>query len=118
MQSMITVFTRAAYTVMFFKICCFPQVSFHFDKRHKIIIFFSSLFFQFGLKVQPDDDDPRVPLLAWATCAYTMQCFGNVSTLIYTTGLVVYDCYSDVCNMVANRIEQCCAAYIAHSCQQ
>ncbi|XP_028395905.1 E3 ubiquitin-protein ligase UBR2-like [Dendronephthya gigantea] len=58
MQSMITVFTRAAYT--------------------------------FGLNVQPDDDNNRVALMVWGTCAYTIQCFEH-SSREQSTGIVRND---------------------------
>jgi hypothetical protein len=32
---------------------------------------------QFGLNVRPDDDNVRVPVLAWNTCAFTLMSFGQ-----------------------------------------
>ena len=37
--------------------------------------------FQIGLGVQADDDNIRVPILAWATCAYTIAATGTASVL-------------------------------------
>uniref|UniRef100_A0A3B5KYQ5 E3 ubiquitin-protein ligase n=1 Tax=Xiphophorus couchianus TaxID=32473 RepID=A0A3B5KYQ5_9TELE len=34
---------------------------------------FSMSAYKVGLKVNPNEQDPRVPVLSWSTCAYTMQ---------------------------------------------
>ena len=38
--------------------------------------------FQVGLDVMPDDDNERVPILAWNTCAYTIQVTGKSYCMI------------------------------------
>lgn len=39
------------------------------------------LCFQFGLSVDPDDLNHRVPIMAWNTCAYTIVNLGKISYL-------------------------------------
>lgn len=38
---------------------------------------FSMSTYKVGLKVNPNDQDPRVPVLSWSTCAYTIQSTGT-----------------------------------------
>lgn len=38
---------------------------------------FSMSAYKVGLKVNPNEQDPRVPVLSWSTCAYTMQSIGT-----------------------------------------
>lgn len=40
---------------------------------------FSMSAYKVGLKVNPNEQDPRVPVLSWSTCAYTMQSIGTLS---------------------------------------
>lgn len=35
-----------------------------------------------GLQTAPNELCPRVPLMAWTTCAFTIQSIGNVRTLL------------------------------------
>ncbi|KAM9847822.1 E3 ubiquitin-protein ligase UBR2 [Aulostomus maculatus] len=39
----------------------------------EMITTFSMATYKVGLKVNPNEQDPRVPVLSWATCAYTIQ---------------------------------------------
>ncbi|XP_042371236.1 E3 ubiquitin-protein ligase UBR2-like, partial [Plectropomus leopardus] len=39
----------------------------------EMITTFSMSTYKVGLKLNPNEQDPRVPLLSWATCAYTIQ---------------------------------------------
>ncbi|XP_046847314.1 E3 ubiquitin-protein ligase UBR2-like [Xenia sp. Carnegie-2017] len=39
-----------------------------------MITVFTRAAYMFGLNVEPDDENSRVSLIAWATCAYTIQC--------------------------------------------
>ena len=34
---------------------------------------FGTAAYKVGLKVHPNEGDPRVPILCWGTCAYTIQ---------------------------------------------
>lgn len=42
-----------------------------------MITTFSMLTYKVGLKVNPNEQDPRVPVLSWSTCAYTIQSIGT-----------------------------------------
>lgn len=57
----------------------------------EMITTFSMSTYKVGLKVNPNDQDQRVPVLIWSTCAYTIQSIG-----IYTP-----DC-SGLINTVTN----------------
>uniref|UniRef100_A0A1B6DEC1 E3 ubiquitin-protein ligase n=1 Tax=Clastoptera arizonana TaxID=38151 RepID=A0A1B6DEC1_9HEMI len=48
----------------------FPQLS---QNLLDMILLFSQATYTKGLGVNPHQDDPRVPLLAWKSCAYTIQ---------------------------------------------
>uniref|UniRef100_A0A8C6K9E8 E3 ubiquitin-protein ligase n=1 Tax=Nothobranchius furzeri TaxID=105023 RepID=A0A8C6K9E8_NOTFU len=39
---------------------------------------FSMSAYKVGLKVDPNEQDPRVPVLSWSTCAYTIQSIENL----------------------------------------
>ena len=43
---------------------------------------------QFGLGVKPDDDNPRVPVMTWNTCAFTIMSFGQNTFLFFTHACV------------------------------
>ena len=43
---------------------------------------------QFGLGVKPDDDNPRVPVMTWNTCAFTIMSFGQNAFLFFTHACV------------------------------
>ena len=49
---------------------------------------FSMSAYKVGLKVNPNEQDQRVPVLSWSTCAYTIQSIGTHTpdrcTQIYT----------------------------------
>ncbi|XP_017164327.1 E3 ubiquitin-protein ligase UBR2 [Poecilia reticulata] len=49
-----------------------PQNSFSSGVAEMINTFGMSAY-KVGLKVNPNEQDPRVPVLSWSTCAYTMQ---------------------------------------------
>lgn len=38
---------------------------------------FGTAAYKVGLKVHPNEGDPRVPILCWGTCAYTIQSIGK-----------------------------------------
>lgn len=38
---------------------------------------FGTATYKVGLKVHPNEEDPRVPIMCWGSCAYTIQTIGN-----------------------------------------
>ena len=50
----------------------------------EMITTFSMSTYKVGLKVNPNEQDHRVPVLIWSTCAYTIQSIGNTHTHIHT----------------------------------
>lgn len=43
---------------------------------------FGTATYKVGLKVHPNEGDPRVPILCWGTCAYTIQSLGKTLTAV------------------------------------
>lgn len=41
---------------------------------------FGTAAYKVGLKVHPNESDPRVPIMCWGTCAYTIQSIGKTLT--------------------------------------
>uniref|UniRef100_A0A8C4LYA4 E3 ubiquitin-protein ligase n=1 Tax=Equus asinus asinus TaxID=83772 RepID=A0A8C4LYA4_EQUAS len=39
----------------------------------EMVILFATTIYRIGLKVPPDETDPRVPMMTWSTCAFTLQ---------------------------------------------
>ncbi|XP_053127258.1 E3 ubiquitin-protein ligase UBR1 isoform X2 [Hemicordylus capensis] len=44
----------------------------------EMIVLFATTVYRIGLKVAPDETDPRVPMMTWSTCAFTIQCLENL----------------------------------------
>lgn len=46
---------------------------------------FGTATYKVGLKVHPNEEDPRVPIMCWGSCAYTIQTIGTdlVICLLY-----------------------------------
>lgn len=42
-----------------------------------MVVLFASAIYRIGLKVAPNETDPRVPAMTWSTCAFTIQCLGK-----------------------------------------
>lgn len=42
-----------------------------------MVILFATTIYRIGLKVPPDELDPRVPMMTWSTCAFTVQAIGK-----------------------------------------
>lgn len=38
---------------------------------------FGTATYKVGLKVNPNEEDPRVPIMCWGSCAYTIQSIGK-----------------------------------------
>ncbi|XP_059215811.1 E3 ubiquitin-protein ligase UBR2 [Centropristis striata] len=55
-----------------FRVDFTPQCPFS-SSVTEMITTFSMLTYKVGLKVNPNEQDPRVPVLSWSTCAYTIQ---------------------------------------------
>lgn len=47
---------------------------------------FGTATYKVGLKVHPNEDDPRVPIMCWASCAYTVQTIGNPTNTLEIIG--------------------------------
>lgn len=46
----------------------------------EMVILFATTIYRIGLKVPPDELDPRVPMMTWSTCAFTIQAIGKASS--------------------------------------
>lgn len=44
----------------------------------EMVILFATTVYRIGLKVPPDETDPRVPMMTWSTCAFTLQAIENL----------------------------------------
>ncbi|EHB10353.1 E3 ubiquitin-protein ligase UBR1 [Heterocephalus glaber] len=44
----------------------------------EMVILFATTVYRIGLKVPPDEMDPRVPMMTWSTCAFTVQAIENL----------------------------------------
>ncbi|ELW48112.1 E3 ubiquitin-protein ligase UBR1 [Tupaia chinensis] len=44
----------------------------------EMVILFATTIYRIGLKVPPDETDPRVPMMTWSTCAFTIQAIENL----------------------------------------
>lgn len=42
---------------------------------------FGTATYKVGLKVHPNEEDPRVPIMCWGSCAFTIQAIGNIYSL-------------------------------------
>uniref|UniRef100_A0A1A8MWJ8 E3 ubiquitin-protein ligase n=1 Tax=Nothobranchius pienaari TaxID=704102 RepID=A0A1A8MWJ8_9TELE len=60
-----------------FKVTFTPQSPFS-NSISEMINTFSMSAYKVGLKVNPNEQDPRVPVLSWSTCAYTIQSIENL----------------------------------------
>uniref|UniRef100_A0A8C1GXE3 E3 ubiquitin-protein ligase n=1 Tax=Cyprinus carpio TaxID=7962 RepID=A0A8C1GXE3_CYPCA len=43
---------------------------------------FGTATYKVGLKVHPNEQDPRVPIMCWGSCAYTIQCIGQCKKVL------------------------------------
>uniref|UniRef100_A0A8D0GAB6 E3 ubiquitin-protein ligase n=1 Tax=Sphenodon punctatus TaxID=8508 RepID=A0A8D0GAB6_SPHPU len=44
----------------------------------EMLVLFATTIYRVGLKVAPNEADPRIPLMTWNTCAFTIQCIENL----------------------------------------
>ncbi|NXN30723.1 UBR1 ligase, partial [Nycticryphes semicollaris] len=44
----------------------------------EMLILFATTIYRVGLKVAPNEDDYRIPMMTWSTCAFTIQCIENL----------------------------------------
>ncbi|CAM5121887.1 unnamed protein product [Eretmochelys imbricata] len=44
----------------------------------EMLVFFATTVYRVGLKIAPNEADPRIPLMTWSTCAFTIQCIENL----------------------------------------
>ncbi|KAB1277143.1 E3 ubiquitin-protein ligase UBR1 [Camelus dromedarius] len=43
----------------------------------EMVLLFATTIYRIGLKLPPDETDPRIPMMTWSTCAFTVQAIGN-----------------------------------------
>ncbi|XP_062973720.1 E3 ubiquitin-protein ligase UBR1 isoform X2 [Elgaria multicarinata webbii] len=44
----------------------------------EMVVLFATAIYRIGLKVAPNENDPRIPMMTWSTCAFTIQCLENL----------------------------------------
>ncbi|XP_070613913.1 E3 ubiquitin-protein ligase UBR1 [Erythrolamprus reginae] len=44
----------------------------------EMVILFATAIYRIGLQVAPNEVDPRIPMMTWSTCAFTIQCLENL----------------------------------------
>ncbi|KAK2500010.1 hypothetical protein MC885_010340 [Smutsia gigantea] len=44
----------------------------------EMVVLFATTIYRIGLKVPPDEMDPRIPMMTWSTCAFTIQAIENL----------------------------------------
>ncbi|XP_010224576.1 PREDICTED: E3 ubiquitin-protein ligase UBR1 [Tinamus guttatus] len=44
----------------------------------EMLVLFATTIYRVGLKVAPNEDDYRIPMMTWSTCAFTIQCIENI----------------------------------------
>ena len=70
-----------------------------------------SFLWQFGLGVKPDDDNARVPVMTWNTCAFTIMSFGQNTFLfglfVVCLSVCVCHCCLSVCLSVSVTVWVC-----------
>ncbi|XP_044293209.1 E3 ubiquitin-protein ligase UBR1 isoform X3 [Varanus komodoensis] len=44
----------------------------------EMVVLFATAIYRIGLKVAPSETDPRIPMMTWSTCAFTIQCLENL----------------------------------------
>ncbi|KAB0395433.1 hypothetical protein E2I00_005236, partial [Balaenoptera physalus] len=44
----------------------------------EMVLLFATTIYRIGLKVPPDETDPRIPMMTWSTCAFTIQAIENL----------------------------------------
>uniref|UniRef100_A0A8C3HHS2 E3 ubiquitin-protein ligase n=1 Tax=Chrysemys picta bellii TaxID=8478 RepID=A0A8C3HHS2_CHRPI len=44
----------------------------------EMLVLFATTVYRVGLKVAPNEADPRIPMMTWSTCAFTIQCIENL----------------------------------------
>lgn len=65
-----------------------------------MITTFSLSTYNVGLKVNPNEQDPRVPVLSWSTCAYTIQSIGMHA---HDTGVLIAERSHDTGVVIGER---------------
>uniref|UniRef100_A0A8C6YAV6 E3 ubiquitin-protein ligase n=1 Tax=Naja naja TaxID=35670 RepID=A0A8C6YAV6_NAJNA len=40
----------------------------------EMVVLFATAIYRIGLQVAPNEVDPRIPIMTWSTCAFTIQC--------------------------------------------
>uniref|UniRef100_A0A8C9W3E4 E3 ubiquitin-protein ligase n=1 Tax=Scleropages formosus TaxID=113540 RepID=A0A8C9W3E4_SCLFO len=54
------------------KVLCFPRDPYSSSIK-EMLTTFGTATYKIGLKVHPNEQDPRVPIMCWTSCAYTIQ---------------------------------------------
>uniref|UniRef100_A0A3B3CH11 E3 ubiquitin-protein ligase n=1 Tax=Oryzias melastigma TaxID=30732 RepID=A0A3B3CH11_ORYME len=86
----------------------------------EMIITFSMSVYKVGLKTNPNEQDHRVPVLSWSTCAYTIQ---SIERLLMDEDKPLFGslpCRQDDCLSALTRFSSACWASVplrtVHSC--
>uniref|UniRef100_H2ZUK3 E3 ubiquitin-protein ligase n=1 Tax=Latimeria chalumnae TaxID=7897 RepID=H2ZUK3_LATCH len=56
----------------------FPCSTTYSDSIQEMLVLFATAAYRVGLKVAPNEADPRVPVMVWSTCAFTIQSIENL----------------------------------------
>lgn len=58
-------------------IYCFIFRTKYSNSIKEMVTLFATTIYRIGLKVPPDEMDPRIPMMTWSTCAFTIQAIGK-----------------------------------------
>uniref|UniRef100_A0A452U1Q2 E3 ubiquitin-protein ligase n=1 Tax=Ursus maritimus TaxID=29073 RepID=A0A452U1Q2_URSMA len=64
------------------KIILYLAVIKYSNSIKEMVILFATTIYRIGLKVPPDETDPRIPMMTWSTCAFTIQAIGKVGAVL------------------------------------
>ncbi|KAB1277145.1 E3 ubiquitin-protein ligase UBR1 [Camelus dromedarius] len=59
------------------KIILYLAVIKYSNSIKEMVLLFATTIYRIGLKLPPDETDPRIPMMTWSTCAFTVQAIGN-----------------------------------------
>uniref|UniRef100_A0A673MB28 E3 ubiquitin-protein ligase n=1 Tax=Sinocyclocheilus rhinocerous TaxID=307959 RepID=A0A673MB28_9TELE len=78
---------------------------------------FGTATYKVGLKVHPNEQDPRVPIMCWGSCAYTIQCIGQCKKFDWFGNPNVL-CMQDDCLSSLTRFGSACWTVSSHTTVQ
>ncbi|KAF3841609.1 hypothetical protein F7725_023560 [Dissostichus mawsoni] len=98
-----------------FRVDLTPQNPFS-SSISEMITTFSMSIYKVSLKLNPNEQDPRVPVLSWATCAYTIQ---SIERLLMDEDKPLFGslpCRQDDCLSSLTRCTVCVMSYSSIHC--